>query len=89
MIEGLGRMHSPLGTIRLDGATRLIVSPWAAMGTDLLLISTGIATVSLSRSTPVTILGWGGTAWGVVALLLETLKLAQGGEVPDVEIVRQ
>ena len=82
-------MNSPLGTIRLDGGTRLIVSPWAAMGTDVLLISTGIATVSLSKSTPITILGWGGTAWGVVALLLEALKLVQSAEVPDVEIIRQ
>ena len=89
MIEGLGRMHSPLGTIHLDGATRLIVSPWAAIGTDLFLISTGIATVSLSRSTPITILGWGGTTWGVIALLLETLKLVQGNAAAEVEIIRQ
>jgi hypothetical protein len=59
------------------------------MGTDLLLISTGIATIHLSRHIGLKILGWGGTLWGTVALILEAIKLLQEDPKVSVEIIRQ
>lgn len=87
--EGLGRISSPLGTIRLNGDIKLIVSPWAAMGTDALLITTGLATYSYAKPTLLRILGAAGTAWGVIALFLEAIKLIGGSQSTVVDIVRQ
>jgi len=89
VIAGLGRITSPLGTIRLNGDTKLIVSPWAAMGTDALLIGTGLATFMCTRPTPLRFLGALGTAWGVIALALETIKLVGGSQAQVADIVRE
>lgn len=89
ILEGLGRIYTPLGTIRLNGVTRLIVSPWAAMGTDVLLITTGLATFALSRNTILQVLGMAGTIWGTLALGVEGLKILQGDDGVVAEIVRE
>lgn len=75
MIEGLGRIHSPLGTIQLNGETKLIVNPWAAIGTDTLLVVTSASTVVLAKNPILKTLGILGGIWGVTAIVLEVSKL--------------
>lgn len=74
-IEGLGKFRSPLGTARLNGVTKLIVSPWAAMGTDALLIGAGVTTFVVAKPLLLKTLGAVSTLWGSVALVLEAVKL--------------
>jgi hypothetical protein len=87
--DDLGRISPPLGTIRLNGDTKLIVSPWAAMGTDALLITTGLATFAYVKPTLFKILGVVGASWGAIALTLETVKLLGGSSAVDADIIRQ
>lgn len=90
MLEDLGRFRSPLGTVRLNGDTKLVVSPWAAIGTDALLIGTGLTTFLVAKPTPLKVLGAAGTIWGTVALILETVKLIEDRSMDSqVEIRRQ
>lgn len=88
MIEGLGRIQSPLGTVRLGGDTKLIVSPWAAIGTDTLLIGTSTALFFSTRSTWLRVMSVAGGAWGIVAIVLEIAKLVRDAQTPyDVPVV--
>lgn len=90
MIEGLGRFRSPLGTARLNGVTKLIVSPWAAMGTDALLIGSGVTTFIVAKPTILKALGAISTLWGTTALILEVVKLYEDRVmIDDAAIVRQ
>lgn len=88
-IEGLGRISPPLGTIRLGGTTKLIVSPWAALGTDALLVATGATTFAVARPLGLRILGAAGAIWGTTAILLEVIKLIEESRPYQVEIIRQ
>lgn len=76
MIEGLGKIRSPLGTILLNGETKLIVNPWAAIGTDILLISMSASTFFLARNSILKALSLIGGIWGITAVSLEVSKLA-------------
>ncbi len=83
IIEGLGQIHpgAPLGAIRLDGVTKLIVNPWAAIGTDALLFTMSAATFVLTKNPILKTLSILGGIWGVTAIALETSKLT--GEASD------
>ena len=83
MIEGLGKIQTPLGTVRLGGDTKLIVSPWAAIGTDTLLLGTSTALFFATRNTWLRILGLAGGAWGVTAIVLEVAKLIRDAQSPE------
>lgn len=82
MISGLGKIRGVMGTIQLGGETKLIVNPWAAIGTDALLVTTSIATVSLSDNAGLKTVGILGGIWGVVAIGLEIAKLVSPGVDP-------
>lgn len=79
MIDGLGRIRpgAVLGTIQLNGATKLIVNPWAAIGTDLLLISMSGATFLLTKNPILRTLSILGGLWGITATVLEVTKVAR------------
>lgn len=78
MIEGLGRIRpgTVLGTIQLNGTTKLIVNPWAAIGTDLLLMSMSTTTFLLTKSPILRTVAILGGLWGVTATVLEVVKIA-------------
>ena len=78
MLEDIGRIKPPLGVVNLGGDTKLIVSPWAAIGTDALLVATGTTVILIARPTILKLLGFVGTGWGIVAMLLEISKLISG-----------
>ena len=77
MIEGLGRIHAApvLGTIQLNGDTKLIVNPWAAIGTDGLLVTMSISTLVLAKNPILKGLSILGGIWGIMAITLEVSKL--------------
>jgi len=83
VIDGLGQIQSPLGTVRLGGDTKLIVSPWAAIGTDMLLISTSTALFFSTRSTWLKIMSIAGGTWGTIAIILEISKLIRDAQAPE------
>lgn len=74
-VRGIGEISIPLEVMRVNGETKLVVSPWAALGTDTLLIGTGMALIFASDSIILRILGIAGTVWGVAALSAEIFKL--------------
>lgn len=89
-IDGLGRFRSPLGTARLNGTTKLIVSPWAAIVTDGLLIGAGLTALIAAKPTALKVLGGVSTLWGTVALGLEVIKLYEDQVmINDAAIQRQ
>ena len=67
-----------LGVVRINGTDKLIVSPWAAIGTDVLLIGASTALFFSTRSTLLKIGSGVGASWGVTAIVLEIIKLAGG-----------
>lgn len=67
-----------LGVVRINGTDKLIVSPWAAIGTDALLIGATTALFFSTRSTFLKIGSGVGAVWGVTAVILEIVKLAGG-----------
>jgi len=73
----LGKINSSLKIVRLAGNTKLIVSPWAAIGTDAFLMGTSTALFFATRSTILRILSVLGGAWAATAVTLELAKLAQ------------
>lgn len=75
IVEELGRIKSPLRTVRLAGETRLIVSPWAALGTDTLLVGVSTALLFSTKSGWLKVVSLLGGAWGVTAITLEVAKL--------------
>lgn len=85
IIEGLGQIHpgASLGAIRLNGETKLIVNPWAAIGTDALLLTMSASTFVLSNNPILKTLSILGGIWGMTAIALETSKLTgQSGSDP-------
>lgn len=84
MIDGLGRIRNErfMGTIRLNGETKLIVNPWAAIGTDLLLMSMSTATFVLTKNPILRSLSVLGGLWGITATVLEIVKVAGPGSDP-------
>jgi hypothetical protein len=82
MISDLGHIRGILGIIRLNGETKLIVNPWAAIGTDGLLIATSVATMCLSKNAILKTVGVLGSIWGVTAIGLEIAKLVSPGIDP-------
>lgn len=74
------RFQTPIRVIRLAGDTKLIVSPWAAIGTDVL--GMGIAAIAFfSTKKPVlkTVSAIGGL-WMLTAAMLELHKLNSEGK---------
>jgi hypothetical protein len=82
MLNGIGQIRGVLGKIQLNGETKLIVNPWAAIGTDALLITTSVATMALSKNPILKTVGVLGSIWGVTAIGLEIVKLLQPGTDP-------
>lgn len=82
MIGNLGQIRGILGKIQLNGETKLIVNPWAAIGTDALLITTSVATMTLAKNPILRTIGILGSIWGVTAIGLEIVKLLQPGTDP-------
>jgi hypothetical protein len=82
MISDLGNIRGILGIIRLNGETKLIVNPWAAIGTDGLLITTSVATMILASNPILKTIGVLGSIWGVTAIGLEIAKLISPGIDP-------
>jgi hypothetical protein len=74
-IHWIGEINNPLGTIRIGDSTKLIVSPWAALGTDALLMGTSLALILESDKTWMHILGVAGFIWGIAAASIEVAKL--------------
>lgn len=82
MIEGIGAIRGVLGIIQLNGETKLIVNPWAAIGTDALLITTSVATMCYASNPILKSVGVLGSIWGVTAIGLEIAKLISPGIDP-------
>jgi hypothetical protein len=82
MIGNLGQIRGILGKIQLNGETKLIVNPWAAIGTDALLITASVATMTLAKNPILRTVGILGSIWGVTAIGLEIVKLLQPGNDP-------
>lgn len=84
IIEGLGQIRpgGAMGTIRLNGETKLIVNPWAAIGTDALLITMSAATLMLTKNPFLKTLSILGGLWGTLAIGLEASKLASAHSDP-------
>jgi hypothetical protein len=74
-IGGLGRIESPLALVSINGERKLVVSPWAAIGTDV--IGLGISGVLFfsSDNTAMKILAALGGLWMGTALFVESRKL--------------
>jgi hypothetical protein len=83
MIDRLGRIYAPLGTVRIGETTKLIVSPWAAIGTDTLLVGTSTALFFSTQSTVLKIVSAIGGAWGLTAIVLEVAKMIRDAQSPE------
>jgi len=79
-IHGLGQVALPLSVVQINGDTRLVVSPAAAIGTDVLLMGTSTALFFASRNVPLRILSFLGASWGFTAAIVEVSKLISGPE---------
>lgn len=79
-VNGLGKISSPLAVVDLEGRTKVVVAPWAAIGTDVL--GMGLATIlffSTSKTWVKVVAALGGT-WMFTALFVETMKLLSAPE---------
>jgi hypothetical protein len=68
--------RTPLRVARLGGETKLIVSPWAAIGTDA--FGMGLATIAFFSTTKPVLkaVSAAGGLWMLTATMLEIHKLA-------------
>lgn len=80
VVHGLGRIESPLAVVRLNGRTKLVIDPIAALGTDAALVATSTALFFSTRSLPLKLLSLLGGTWGLVAAGVETAKLLREPE---------
>jgi hypothetical protein len=74
-VEGLGRLDSPMGVLKIGGDTRLVIMPWAALGTDFLLAGTSTALFLSTKSTALKVLSVLTAGWSIIAIGVEVTKL--------------
>jgi len=74
-IEGLGVIESTLSLAYIRGEQKLIVSPWAALGTDTVGLLISSLLFFSTDSTPLKIAAAAGGLWMGTALALEVRKL--------------
>lgn len=74
-VHGLGQVSIPLDVVQLQGSRKLVISPWAAIGTDVLLIGSGVTLGALMKPLLLKILGYSAATWGSIALGVEVTKL--------------
>jgi len=75
-VKGLGQI--PLSVISLEGRTMLVVTPEAAIGTDLIGLANSIGLFLCSKSVLARILSGIGMVWMASAAVVEASKLASG-----------
>lgn len=80
MIRNLGHITQPLKVIRLGDDTRLLVSPWAAVGTDVLGLGASAALFFSTKNFWLRALAVAAGAWMATALGTEVAKLFVGPE---------
>jgi hypothetical protein len=79
-VEGLGKISAPLAVVDLEGAVRVVVSPWAAIGTDALGMGASTALFFATKNPWLKILAGVTGTWMTTALVVELLKLLSGPE---------
>lgn len=77
-VDGLGQIGFPLHVAEIEGKTKLIVSPIAAIGTDVLGAGMGMALGVFAKPIGWKLLGYAGAAWMLTAATVEIVKLATG-----------
>ena len=74
-IGGLGRIESPLALVSIQGERKLVVSPWAAIGTDVIGLGVSGLLFFSSDNTALKIISALGALWMGTALTVEARKL--------------
>jgi len=81
LINGLGRISSPLGVANINGEPKLVVHPLAAIGTDTIGLGVATALFFSTKSTLLKIFAALGGTWMIVAAGKEIYKMAYGPEL--------
>ncbi|OGT59308.1 MAG: hypothetical protein A3E01_07890 [Gammaproteobacteria bacterium RIFCSPHIGHO2_12_FULL_63_22] len=76
----LGQVSAPLALVSVNGERKLIVSPWAALGTDVLGMAVATALFFSTENTWLRVLAAVGGTWAATALFKELGKLVDGPE---------
>ena len=79
-VRGLGRISTPLAVVDLEGRSKVVVAPWAAIGTDLAGLGLAAGLFFVTKSPWLKVAASIGGAWMFTALFVETMKLLSAPE---------
>lgn len=81
LINGLGRISSPLAVATINGEPKLVVHPIAAIGTDVVGLGMATGLFFSTKSTLLKVFAALGGTWMIVAAGKEIYKMTYGPEL--------